>query len=725
MKLRIARAVVAFLSLALSLTPLAVAQTSAQTASALPRLVRFGGTVKDLNGNPLTGVVGITFALYSEKTGGTPLWLETQNATADSTGHYTVLLGSTKPDGLPAELFTSEQARWVGVQVSGQPEQPRVLLVSAPYALKAGDAETIGGLPPSAFVLAAPVAIGSPAGSGTAETVPPPAATDVTTTGGTLNFLPIFSGAATIIDSAVFQTGSGTTAKVGINTTTPATALDVKGSATVRGTLSLPATGVATVAAGKISQPLNLVASSFDKTSSTAVNQTFRWQAEPAANDTTSPSGTLNLLYGLGTAAPGETGLKVSSKGVVTFATGQTFPGTGDGSVTSVATGLGLKGGPITKTGTLTIDTTVVPQLAVANTFHGNQTITGNLSDTGNISATGSIRGSTASFTANNLTQVLNVTQNNTAGSADAIVATTAGGTGVSGTSTGGDGLLGVSDSYIGVWGQSNTDIGVEGVVEFSGGVAGVQGVNRATSITGLGFADAGIWGDTGISAAFGVLGTSDDGNSLFGKNNTVNHETLYAENDSGFVSGQTPVAARFAGAGASTYCYIPRDLADNGTGDLICTGTKSAAVPVTGNRMVRLYAVEAADNWFEDAGSGRLSNGGAVIRFDSTFSQTINPNVEYHIFLTPKGECEGLYVSNESADGFEVHELRGGHSNIAFDYRIMARRKGFESVRMQDVTGDFAQMKAESDALATRLAAGRQAEKARPKVHIPAPPRP
>ena len=332
MKLRVARFVVGCLSLALSLVPLNFAQTPTQTASALPRLVRFNGTVKDLNGNPLTGVVGITFALYSEKTGGTPLWLETQNATADSTGHYTVLLGSTKPDGLPAELFTSEQARWVGVQVSGQPEQPRVLLVSAPYALKAGDAETIGGLPPSAFVLAAPVAIGSPAGSGTAETVPPPAATDVTTTGGTLNFLPIFSGAATIIDSAVFQTGSGTTAKVGINTTTPATALDVKGSATVRGTLSLPATGVATVAAGKISQPLNLVASSFDKTSSTAVNQTFRWQAEPAANDTTSPSGTLNLLYGLGTAAPGETGLKVSSKGLVTFATGQTFPGTGDGS---------------------------------------------------------------------------------------------------------------------------------------------------------------------------------------------------------------------------------------------------------------------------------------------------------------------------------------------------------------------------------------------------------
>src|SRR5580692_12150920 len=189
MKLRVACVVIGFLSLVSLTVSQTSAQISTQTASALPRLVRFAGTVKDLNGSPMTGIVGITFALYSEKTGGSPLWLETQNATADGTGHYTVLLGSTKPEGLPAELFTSEQARWVGVQVSGQPEQPRVLLVSAPYALKAGDAETIGGLPPSAFVLAAPLAIGSTTSSSTA-TVPPPAATDVTTTGGTLNFLP-------------------------------------------------------------------------------------------------------------------------------------------------------------------------------------------------------------------------------------------------------------------------------------------------------------------------------------------------------------------------------------------------------------------------------------------------------------------------------------------------------------------------------------------------------
>jgi hypothetical protein len=104
-----------------TLMQLGLAQTPTATVSALPRLVRFGGAAKDASGSPLTGVAGVTFALYSEQTGGAPLWLETQNVTGDSNGRYTVLLGAAKPGGLPAELFTSEQAHWVGVQVEGQP----------------------------------------------------------------------------------------------------------------------------------------------------------------------------------------------------------------------------------------------------------------------------------------------------------------------------------------------------------------------------------------------------------------------------------------------------------------------------------------------------------------------------------------------------------------------------------------------------------------------------
>jgi hypothetical protein len=91
--------------------------------------------------------VGITFTLYKDQSLGAPLWLETQNVQADGSVRYTVLLGSSKPDGLPMDLFASGEARWLGVQVTGEAEQPRTLLVSTPYALKAADTGTLSRLP--------------------------------------------------------------------------------------------------------------------------------------------------------------------------------------------------------------------------------------------------------------------------------------------------------------------------------------------------------------------------------------------------------------------------------------------------------------------------------------------------------------------------------------------------------------------------------------------------
>ncbi len=147
MKFTIGCVVIGFFLLVLSIA----AQTpSSATPAVVPPLMNFNGILTSANGNPLSGMVGVTFYLYREQQGGSPLWLETQNVQPDKSGHYTVLLGSTTSAGLPTSMFTSGEARWLGVQVSGEEEQPRVLLVSTPYALKAGDAETIGGLPPSA-----------------------------------------------------------------------------------------------------------------------------------------------------------------------------------------------------------------------------------------------------------------------------------------------------------------------------------------------------------------------------------------------------------------------------------------------------------------------------------------------------------------------------------------------------------------------------------------------
>jgi hypothetical protein len=347
-------------------TLLSAQETSPKPIAVVPSMVNFPGTLADSSGKPMTGVVGVTFLLYREPQGGAPLWMETQNVRPDKSGHYSVMLGSTTAMGLPADLFVSGQARWLGVQISGQPEQSRVLLLSVPYAMKAADAETLGGLPLSAFVLATPtvnsqlaanLANGSAAAS--MQGAPPPASSTVTTTGGTVNAIPLFTTATNIQNSILTQTG--------------ATAVNVGGK------LNLPAQGVATATGGKFSRPEAFVASAFNSTSKAAVAQTFQLQVEPVGNNTAAPSGTLNLLYGSGASALTETGLRINSKGLITFATGQTFPGGGGkGTITAVVPGVGLIGGGTTGSVTLSLDGTKVPELGSNNSFSGTEHFVGN-----------------------------------------------------------------------------------------------------------------------------------------------------------------------------------------------------------------------------------------------------------------------------------------------------------------------------------------------------------
>ncbi len=193
----------------------------ASQASVL-RLIRFSGAVRDALGAPRTGTSGITFALYAEQDGGSPLWLETQNVVLDEQGRYTALLGISSNEGLPLELFTSEEARWLGIQVQGEPEQARVLLVSVPYALKAADAEMLGGKPASAFVLS------EPSGEGATDTgeVPIDEPQAQVNGSGTTNMVAKFTATDTIGDSQIFDNGTN----VAIGSTAPLDKLHVNGN---------------------------------------------------------------------------------------------------------------------------------------------------------------------------------------------------------------------------------------------------------------------------------------------------------------------------------------------------------------------------------------------------------------------------------------------------------------------------------------------------------------
>jgi hypothetical protein len=79
----------------LCLPRLLAEQPPAAAANSVPTLVKFSGTLNDADGKLLPGTSGVTFSLYADQQGGSPLWTENQNVQADRSGHYSVLLGST------------------------------------------------------------------------------------------------------------------------------------------------------------------------------------------------------------------------------------------------------------------------------------------------------------------------------------------------------------------------------------------------------------------------------------------------------------------------------------------------------------------------------------------------------------------------------------------------------------------------------------------------------
>lgn len=187
----------------------------AETSSAVPRQVRVSNVFHPANGLAPSPVESVTLSIYREQDGGTALWSETQNVSVDPEGRYTALLGATLPDGVPADLFASGEPRWLGVRFNrpGEVEQPRVQLVSVPYALKAADAETLGGKPASAYVLApsgggatTDSAVASTAGS--AELKKNPTTPKITSTGSMNSLTKFTDNSGDIGNSIAVDNGS-------------------------------------------------------------------------------------------------------------------------------------------------------------------------------------------------------------------------------------------------------------------------------------------------------------------------------------------------------------------------------------------------------------------------------------------------------------------------------------------------------------------------------------
>jgi hypothetical protein len=176
--------------------------------------MRVAGTFKPTNPMPMADVEVVTLSIYGSETDSVPLWQESQQVRVDGEGRYALLLGSTTAEGLPREVFASGEARWLGIHFErpGEVDQPRTRLTSVPYALRADDANTLGGLPASAFQLAGSTAARQEAGSSTSSDP-----VTALATAGTANFLSKFTSAVDLGNSVMFESAG----RIGLGTTAP------------------------------------------------------------------------------------------------------------------------------------------------------------------------------------------------------------------------------------------------------------------------------------------------------------------------------------------------------------------------------------------------------------------------------------------------------------------------------------------------------------------------
>jgi hypothetical protein len=412
----------------------------------------------------------------------------------------------------------------------------------------------------------------------------------------------------------------------------------------------------------------------------------------------------------------------------------------GTGTITGVTAGAALTGGGTSGTVTLNLDATKVPLLSAANTFAANQSVKGNgeTAVIGDMGCGSGFAGITLAGTANCLNYALlgdtigNLYLNRTVGATmhfregngDELAIAPGGNITATGiiaaASFTGDGskltnvasLLG-SNSFSGFnWFEQNTTFSANGEYGVIGNM-GCAGNSGGITFQGVNCSNYALLDYNGST----ILNRSSGHNMSFREANGSDQMTLFAGGGAEIRAatgvplgqGQFPTALWVENDTTSPdqntlVLWSPNIGVDGLQGgvcwfdvsaDFACLGSKSAVVPVDGgSRNVALYAVESPENWFEDYGGGTLVSGSATVTLDPVFLQTVNTDSNYRVFITPKGDCRGLYVTDETGSSFEVHELGGGQANIEFDYRIIAKRKGYENIRMADKTEAIATMK-------------------------------
>jgi hypothetical protein len=246
---------------------------------------------------------------------------------------------------------------------------------------------------------------------------------------------------------------------------------------------------------------------------------------------------------------------------------------------------------------------------------------------------------------------------------------------------------------YAGVTGQAGSDstYGVKGAATVHPGVYGQNSSTRYAAVTGrntttsAGSAGVAGFGDTVNVAAYGVYGLARY-HGVYGRSKYYNGVRGEAADDngvSGYYSGTLPgYAGVWGSCGFNGYgVYYSGGLSGSGTKNCVMRTSKGPAA---------LYCQESPENWFEDFGSATLTNGRAHVDLDALFLETVTVDEQHQIKVfvqQTSGSPANLVVEKHGA-GFDVVGPAG--SDLSFDYRVVAKRKGFEDVRLNVVDAGY-----------------------------------
>ncbi len=234
----------------------------------------------------------------------------------------------------------------------------------------------------------------------------------------------------------------------------------------------------------------------------------------------------------------------------------------------------------------------------------------------------------------------------------------------------------------------------------------GVYGYNSSTGngVFGYGTSGSGVgahsvdsYGVHGSSNnSFGGFFTSDNDHydlALGGSVGRINTD-IGDEHSQLILSSNADVTIRLDNDGGEDHSF---NIVNSGgasvfsvdeNGNMAATGTKSAMVNTDSHGDRLIYCVESPEVWFEDVGKASLNEGEVEVVFESVFASIVNLEVDYHVFLTPLGQNPVLlFITEKTSTGFKVKGagLDGNPIKCDFDYRIVAKRLGFENVRLQE----------------------------------------